>query len=408
MPTENLSRASYVRYFEDFQLPAVPPQFIGFGNTEVDGHVEQCVFEFAIDPATINLSYPVIFDFKLDFGGVGTKYLRRWVNAYPTTEGQMWAGTALANSTNQITWTESGTSSVSLDVSDLIADMVSASQTTVLLGIPSIADDEINGRINNDDDPPILTHGPPASPIEGTASLDIADILLLDSEGEVWVQGESSLDLTDITLEAEGFHNPSGEAALDLADIVLTSTGRTDTIPGIASLDVIDITLTAVGDSDVANDAHLVLDVITLESTGRSVVRGNLSSADPTKIIITLDADGDVYVKGTLSQEIIVGLMSNNRTTEGTATLLLDDILVSGETPQGGEPRQGTSSSLITVSLKAVAKPAVIGELTEQVITITLYARIQEPAPIDTDSPFLDSISPIFIGPRNATFRSLP
>ena len=372
MPTLQVNRVASYDYTDGYQFNITPGVAIKipFGDTESTegGDLEQCVLEFDIDPADIDTGSAVTFDFKLAGCNAGTKNVRRWVNAFPVFPnfGDLQSPTALANTTNQVSFTDTGTASVSLDIRDMIDDMVTNGQPKVVIGIRETGDDGISGFFNYDDDRPTLSYSLVGSPtIEGNADLDVVDITLI-------------------------------------------SVGRQVTRVGISVIDVADITLDAIGDSDVANEALLVVEPITLLSAGRGMSRGILN---PTSVITVLmdNTEGRVFVQGTTNfDDILVNLLSNNRSTEGTATLYLDDILVSGEIPQGGVPRIGTSNPVITVYLvNAQAGPPNFGQLTIDPIIITLYARISEAPPVDADSPFLDSNQPLFIGRRNATFSSL-
>ena len=155
MATLVLSRASSYTY-PDYNLPVIPTNSIPFGDLEAYDR-EQCCLEFDVDPATIDTSVPVNLEFKLVSATAGTKYIRRWKNAYPTTEVAMTAATALDDATNQVAWSDSGTATVTLNVTALIDDMVTAGQTTVLLGIPDITAD-VHGSLDNDTLKPGLTY----------------------------------------------------------------------------------------------------------------------------------------------------------------------------------------------------------------------------------------------------------
>ena len=492
MPVAVLHRGSFY-YYPDYENPVNPPGGISFGDGyEYD--TEQCVLEFNIDPATIDTSSAVTLDFELHYASVGTKYIRRWKNAYPTTEGEMAAATALDDATNQVTWTESGSASVSLDVRNLIDDMVTAGQTTVLLGIPDTIP-HVNGVMVNDGTTPTLTYNvvapwlgedweayPIDTPISDIAgwttspftnlavvehlgskrggvletfsgtewferTLDVAGTIYYDWHTESFneyirvsldgviinthqgpgsgsdsivvdagdvIRFEMTSDLGAVYVDNLSYSAPgiSGTAELSV-DISLTSIGRAETNVAASSLALAPITLTSEVMADlvgIVGNTSLLLDLITLESTASGMSRGMFQGV----ITLSLDStEGKVHVSGSTgsgeSSLIVIDLLSNNHLTEGTATLYLEDILVSGEIPQGGEPRFGTLSQVITIFIgEAFAAPRRFGELTADPIIITLYARIAEAPPADADSPFLDSNIPLFLGQQNATFRGGP
>jgi hypothetical protein len=184
--------------------------------------------------------------------------------------------------------------------------------------------------------------------------------------------------------------------------------GRHTTVGTAPSLDVADITLDSLGSSYPVNAGLLVLDPITLEASSRTISRGTFQ---PT-ITLELESDGQVVIQGTgVTDPIIVGIYASNIPVEGTLNVTLDDILVSGEIPQGGRPAVGTlnpASSVITLFLQGQAVKQRIGELTVSPIIITLYARSQGPPALSADSPFLDPLELVIIGDKNATFRDRP
>lgn len=371
MTTIGLNRAAAYDYTSGYDFDVTSPTPIPFGDTEGFDDLEQCVMEFDIDPATIDTGSAVTLTFKLVSAAAGTKYLRRWTEAYPPDGNfsALQSATALSTTTNQQAFTDTGTATVSLDIRDLVDDMVSNSQPKVIVGIRETGNDGISGFINNDDTPPTLTYNLSGSTVEGTATLLVEDIVLI-------------------------------------------AEGRADTRAATSVITIDDITLISTGYPMGSKDALLVLDDILLAATAETWVRGGLSTQESTEVFVSLVSEGKVYVQGTASDlDVWVDLISNNRATEGTAILYLDDILVSGEIPQGGEPRRGTVTRVITIDLLSVMAPARIGtlNLTGKPITITLYARSAGDPPVDADSPFLDSNIPLFVGSKtNATFSGSP
>jgi hypothetical protein len=359
MPTLTLNRAAYYQYTDGFVDNGDP---IKYGQTE-DTDLEQTVFEFDINPSEIDTGSTVTFTFTVDAAATTSNMaIRRWKNAYPVGYATATDPTALNSSTNQIIFAN-GTGVRSFDVKNLIADMVTAGQTKVLLGIP-IGSMGVTGEIDN------------------TAG-------------------------NKPTLAYSVVSGPEGTATLDVDAITMVVTGRADTRKGTSTRTLDAIILDSIGDSDVANDALLVVEPITMVSAAISFIRGISQNVIDVSTVV----EGKVYVKGTgIPDNILVSLISNNHRAEGTAILILDDILVSGEIPQGGEPRRGDLSELITVSLVSQGAFANFGEtnsLTPDPILITLYARIAGPPPVEADSPFLDSKFPLFVGPKNATFSSM-
>ena len=366
MAVVQVSRAGAYSYSNGAEWIITPGTFVNipFGDTESAGDLEQCFIEFDVDPSTINTALPVTVTFKLEGCQPGTKNVRRWTSTFPTNYGETQGDFLTA--TNQVPFTATGTATVTLNITSIVDDAATNSQPKLIIGIRETGDDNIYGFINYDDVRPTLTHGVAASN-DGTAVLDVDDITVIAVGRANTIAGTSSLDLIDIELDAEAMADLEG----------------------------------------IFGDASLELDLITLESTAAGMSRGTFQGV----ITVSLEStEGKVHVKGSTgsgeSSLIVVNLLSNNHVTEGTATLRLDDILVSGEIPQGGEPRVGVlNPPVITVSLNSFAAPKRFGELTPDPIIITLYARIAEAPPSDADSPFLDSNIPLFLGQQNATFR---
>jgi hypothetical protein len=358
-----INRAAHFAYDTGYQTPVTPPDYIQFGNLDADTPWEQCCMEFNIDPALINSTFDVWLEFELNGTCfAGTKYVRRWKNAFPIDYPTVTSSTALDSSTNQASFIHtSGT--VRVNIKNLIADMVTAGQTKVLVGIPEHATETLPGGS--------IKYASPYLPyIEYT----------LASSGRI---GTATLNVLAITVDIEGRHTTKGTLTRTLDVITLDSEGR----------------------EIQPNRAVLNLDPVTLLSEAVSFVKGIYN---PT-ITVELVTAGTVEVKGVLTtlSPVVISMTGNNYSNEGILDLTLDDIIVSGEIPQGGRPRVGTASPVITISLSSQGRRVRSGELTEGLILITLYARILPDPPAEADSPFMDSHIPIFVGTKNATFRSM-
>lgn len=181
MTTLTLNRAAAYDYTSGYDFLVSPPTPIPFGDTEGLDDLEQCVLEFDIDPAAIDTGSAVTLQFKLAGCAAGTKYVRRWTEAFPPDGNfsALQSATALSNTTNQVSFTDTGTATVSLNVAALVADLATNSQPKVLLGIRETGNDGISGFLDNDANKPTLTYTaltlPTLTVSSSPASLDVGE-----------------------------------------------------------------------------------------------------------------------------------------------------------------------------------------------------------------------------------------
>lgn len=141
MTTHALLQSSYYAFSYGFNDD---PDALYFGDEDGGdfGDVEQCVMEFNINPQTLDLSggNTVELTFDTTFGGTFTKYFRRWSGAFPTTQGDMQNPAFLAGATGQVSWSNGGAGSVTLDITSLASHAKTQGDTLLRIGIPETSE----------------------------------------------------------------------------------------------------------------------------------------------------------------------------------------------------------------------------------------------------------------------------